>query len=790
MPTSKPFHDPSRRVLDVQELAVRISQGVEERGRNAGQRLIQRLAENWEPNLSLLQSPPASALQAWQEWAQYAVDFGQRTVLFWDTLRQRGNNFLAHERAGKPILLHFQHETICDGRTFERPVNYVLLRIVPPPGVEVDPKRRPYIIIDPRAGHGPGIGGLKDDSQVGAALHEGHPVYFVSFFPEPVPGQTLLDVSEAEARFVKQVRERHPDSPKPVIIGNCQGGWAAMMLAASHPDDTGPIVINGAPMSYWSGAWREGEGDNPMRYSGGMLGGGWLASLTSDLGNGTFDGAWLVQNFENLNPANTWVDKYYHLFANVDTEPPRFLEFERWWGGYYLMNREEIEWIVRNLFVGNQLWTGCERAANGRFFDLRQIKSPIIMFASLGDNITPPQQAFNWVADVYGTTDEIKARGQVIVGLMHEDAGHLGIFVSGKVARKEYKQIVSVLKSIEALPPGLYGMQIEESKAADGRPIYDVRFEELQLEQIAQDFNRYKREDEKAFQAVKAVADFNQHAYELFAQPLAQALSNEYSATLLRTLHPLRAQRWVLSDLNPCVRWLEPAAAAVKAQRRPVGPDSALRKLEQAISETWSAAFDWGRAVRDAATEAAFFAIYGTVFYFYLADRPDAAQPDRPQRDARELPVVKEALAAIDRGGYAEAFERIAALVAGRGEPLPLHRLQSQKELLEDYRKLLPKLSFEQRRLIRGEQDIIVRYEAERALASLPQLLSQPRDRQRMLMLLETLLADERFLRGFRPTDEQLAMLERIRVVLDSGVPRLAYSGQGRPSGNTSQRAA
>ena len=139
-----------------------------------------------------------------------------------------------------------------------------------------------------------------------------------------------------------------------------------MMLAASDPDDTGPIVINGAPMSYWGGAWSEGEGDNPMRYAGGMLGGTWLASMTADLGNGKFDGAHLVQNFENLNPANSLWDKYYHLFANVDTEPPRFLDFERWWGGYYLMNREEIEWITRNLFVGNKLWTGDVKDAGGQ----------------------------------------------------------------------------------------------------------------------------------------------------------------------------------------------------------------------------------------------------------------------------------------------------------------------------------------------------------------------------------------------------------------------------------------
>ena len=54
------------------------------------------------------------------------------------------------------------------------------------------------MIIDPRAGHGPGIGGFKDDSQVGVALREGHPVYFVIFFREPEPGQTLLDVCDAE----------------------------------------------------------------------------------------------------------------------------------------------------------------------------------------------------------------------------------------------------------------------------------------------------------------------------------------------------------------------------------------------------------------------------------------------------------------------------------------------------------------------------------------------------------------------------------------------------------------
>lgn len=43
------------------------------------------------------------------------------------------------------------------------------------------------MIIDPRAGHGAGIGGFKPDSQVGDAFADGHAVYFVAFRPMPEP---------------------------------------------------------------------------------------------------------------------------------------------------------------------------------------------------------------------------------------------------------------------------------------------------------------------------------------------------------------------------------------------------------------------------------------------------------------------------------------------------------------------------------------------------------------------------------------------------------------------------
>jgi len=753
----------ARQLCDSHDVSAKVTKLVQTRTKLALDRYNERVKKAYERAVGAAQSNPVAVSQLSGGAAQYAVDFVQRSILFWDTLRQRGNNFLEHERQGLPPVLHFDYETILDGRSLKRPVNYALLRIVPPKGVTVDPDRRPYVIIDPRGGHGPGIGGFKDDSQVGVALREGHPVYFVVFFKNPEPGQTLLDVCEAEREFVHRVRELHPNAAKPAIVGNCQAGWAAMMLAASNPDDTGPIVMVGAPMSYWGGAWREGEGDNPMRYAGGLLGGTWLSSLAADIGGGKFDGAYLVQNFENLNPANTFWDKYYNVFANIDTEQARFLEFERWWGGYFLMNREEIEWITQNLFVGNKVWSGTPQGGPRGMFDLRQIKVPIVLFASLGDNITPPQQAFNWVADVYGSTEEIKARGQVIVGLMHEDIGHLGIFVSGRVAKKEHAQIVSVLKSIEALPPGLYGMRITENKQGSAAS-YDVTFEELRLEEIAARLNRFKRADERPFAAVSAVSEFNQRAYELFGRPVVKAVTNEYGAKLSRLFHPLRAQRWSFSDLNPAFSWLEPVANAVKEHRQATSPDHPLRNVESLVSELTSASLDLQRALRDAFSEATFFEIYGNLAAFYLPYEQDGEAKALPS-DPRKLSYVKEAIAAIGEGGYPEALARVGFLMAHKDEPLPLSRLQLAHDLLAEYRDFLPDLPMDEARRIGGKQEIIARYEPDQAVMTLPALLRDPQDRQHLLTLLDRVLADKRVQR-IQPSPEQTAMLARIREVL------------------------
>jgi pimeloyl-ACP methyl ester carboxylesterase len=579
----------------------------------------------------------------------------------------------------------------------------------------------------------------------------------VIFFPEPVPGQTLADVSRAEAEFLRIVGARHPKTRKPVVVGNCQGGWASMLVGALEPDLVGPIVINGAPMSYWAG----NDGENPMRYAGGMLGGVWPALLASDLGAGQFDGVYLLENFENLNPANTYFDKYYNLFAKIDTEPQRFLEFERWWGGFFMMDRQEIKWIVENLFVGNNLAEGDAEWSEGRAFDLRAIKSPIILFASLGDNITPPQQAFNWVADLYPTTEDLKANGQVIVGLMHKSVGHLGIFVSGQVAKREHSQIVDLIGYIEHLPPGLYGMQVEEQKT-NGSVRYDVMLTERRVEDL-QILQKYGRKDEIPFRTVEATSEALASAYETFVHPVVSAMVTPAGAAVRRATHPQRVQRWAVSDLNPFLWPLKGLADLARAHRAPRDSEGPMAAMERCAATITSATWDLYRDLRDASVENTFFRTYSAAGLAAPAEAEDAS-PEKPV-DFRGAGPVKEALSHIEEGTRTAAIVRTALLLmkAGTGRRR-LSAMKRTRELVGKDVGLIDMPAEAAREIIR-EQSYIVDFEPERALAALPKLLSTPEDRRITLDLLARLEGK------IEANPKQTALLGDIRRLLTPDRP-------------------
>lgn len=549
----------------------------------------------------------AAGLPGVQEVLEHQRDLLERSVIFWDTLRQRADNMLEHERIGLPPLLDFKYETILDGRSFDAPANYALLRIVEIDEACwddcVDPAKPPVIVIDPRAGHGPGIGGFKRESEVGMAMREGHPVYFVMFYPEPMPGQTLAHVLGALRRFVEKVAERHPGNP-PVLYGNCQAGWAVTLLSADCEGLAGPAVLNGSPLSYWAGE----PGTNPMRVAGGLLGGAWLAHLAADLGDGRFDGAWLVQNFENLQPEKAIWEKYAHLFANIDSERERFLDFERWWNGFYSLSREEILAIVENLFIGNRLEQGLVRVCEGCFADLRRIRNPLIIFASYGDNITPPQQALGWIPAVYADTDDLRQAGQRIVYLTNPHVGHLGLFVSAAVARLEHRAILESLAEIAALAPGLYEMKIDNPSGDPDchKPAYSVCFEPRQVEDLRSEHPH------TAFEHVRRLSEFNETLYRNFVSPWVQTFTTPWTAAMLKWLHPMRTSRYLFSgSFSPWMDAVAVLASALAKNRQPLPQDHPMMSLERETLAQVTEAIETARKMRDGAGEIAFNWIYG-----------------------------------------------------------------------------------------------------------------------------------------------------------------------------------
>ncbi|MCI3204809.1 MULTISPECIES: DUF3141 domain-containing protein [Pandoraea] len=661
--------------------------------------------------------------------AEYAVDAWQRSVLFADVMRQRGNQYQEHLAESAPNVLDFASEVILDGHELPRPCNYSLMRIVPPKDTPTLPNARPFVVVDPRAGHGPGIGGFKPDSEIGAALRAGHPCYFVGFLPDPVPGQTVEDVMRAEAAFLEKVISLHPESAgKPAVIGNCQAGWQILMTAAMRPELFGPIIVAGAPLSYWAG-WR---GRNPMRYSGGLLGGSWLTALTSDLGDGRFDGAWLVENFENLDPANTLWRKKYHLYANVDTEAPRYLGFEKYWGGHVFLNAQEMQYIVDNLFVGNRLTSAELITSDGIRLDLRNIRSPIVVFCSYGDNITPPPQALGFVTDMYRNDAEVLSHDQTIVYATHDSIGHLGIFVSGSTGRKEHRKFVNNIDLIDVLPAGIYQAQIADKtddtlhgELADGDYVMSIQRRSVDdVRAIVQP----DTESDKRFAAVAHLSDIHLGLYRSLVQPWVRAMVTPTSAYWMRVLHPLRVSYELWSDRNPFAVPFADKAERVRDARHPVSPENPFLALETAVSSAIEQSLNFYRDVRDDGYEKAFELIYGQPWVQALAGlhgSDGTAVRVHPGTSPEHVAFVKEALALrrheLHQGGVLEAGIRALLWV---------HRLHGEADERQfNLARSLPRgdaqISIERFREIIRRQAGLLRMAPDAAMEAIPGMLAQ-----------------------------------------------------------------
>ena len=205
--------------------------------------------------------------------------------------------------------------------------------------------------------------------------------------------------------------------------------------------------------------------------------------------------------------------------------------------------------MVDNLFVGNKLSTA--RIVTERRHPARHPQHQVAdhLFLLEGDNITPPQQALDWILDNYDSVDEIRVQGQTILYCLHQKAGHLAIFVSTKVAAEGNSEFINYMDLIDAMPPGLYEIVISQKPrgaAAGGRLRPEDRG--VAASTISARWAAIHQRMSGSSTAVARVSEVNNTLYETFVQPWIKAMIGPHLARAARELHPLRLRYAALSD--------------------------------------------------------------------------------------------------------------------------------------------------------------------------------------------------------------------------------------------------
>src|SRR6202008_2977440 len=157
--------------------------------------------------------------------------------------------------------------------------------------------------------------------------------------------------------------------------------------------------------------------------------------------------------------------------------------------------------------------------------------------------------------DLHDTVTDIRCHGQTIVYTIHETVGHLGIFVSGGVARKQHDEFSSNIDLIDLLPPGLYEAVFEAKTAETVSPDlvsgdWVMRCEARTLDDIRA-LGGNDAADERRFATAARVSEINLSLYRTFAQPMVRAMVNSPMAEWMQQLHPLRLQYEFFSNANP-----------------------------------------------------------------------------------------------------------------------------------------------------------------------------------------------------------------------------------------------
>ena len=345
------------------------------------------------------------------------------------------------------------------------------------------------------------------------------------------------------------------------------------------------------------------------------------------------------------------------------------------------------------------------------------------------------------ILDLYEDVNEIRSCGQTIVYTIHKSVGHLGIFVSGSVARKEHDEFSSNIDLIDVLPPGLYEATFEPKAAASANPNlvkgdWIMRCEERTLEDIRA-LGGNDPDDERRFATAARVSEINLALYRAFAQPFVRASTSIAGAEWMRRMHPLRMQYEWFSEKNPLMAPVKSMARRVRENRRLAGSDNPFVAMQKTISGQIAANLDLWRSANETLAERTFLWIYGSPM-LQAAVGIDAAD-QRRMRKAAKSPLYGELLRSriaelkshVDVGGLRECVIRSMLYVGitrgGADERglAAIRRLRAAEPGSEQ-------LTLAKFKALVREQYLLLLIDQEATLAAIPALLpADPEERRK-----------------------------------------------------------
>lgn len=210
------------------------------------------------------------------------------------------------------------------------------------------------------------------------------------------------------------------------LVGLCQGGWLAAMIAARFPDKINALVLAGAPID-------TDAGNGPIKRMVHASPLSFYEELVA-LGGGLMKGRFMLQGWKNMHPGQHYVQDYIDLYEHIDD--PAFVAQEETFKSWYenpidLPGRWYLQ-VIKQIFKENRLARG-EFIGLGRKLNLRDIVCPVYLLGGAEDDITAPEQVLA-AADYVGTPKEQIAQKTV-------PGGHIGLFMGSRTLREYWPSI-------------------------------------------------------------------------------------------------------------------------------------------------------------------------------------------------------------------------------------------------------------------------------------------------------------------------------------------------------------